>query len=139
MLTIGKVAALADVTADTLRYYEREGLLVPKSKSPGGYRLYDEQAVRRVGFIKRAQACGFALSEIRELLTMRAHNSGCCADVRARAIERRLALAAKIRALQTMSAALDGLIGKCAGQDAPLDECEILATLESALQDGPRP
>ena len=135
MLTIGKIAALADVTTDALRYYEREQLLIPRSKSPSGYRLYDEEAVRRVRFIKRAQGCGFALSEIRELLSMRAQNAGCCEDVRTLAIEKRLELGAKIKALQSMSAALDRLIAKCAGQDAPLDSCQILSALDSGLED----
>ena len=59
MLTIGKIAA----RADAIRYYEREGLLAPAQKSDAGYRLYDDNAVRRVGFIKQAQKCGFSLAE----------------------------------------------------------------------------
>jgi hypothetical protein len=62
MLTIGKLAALADVRTDTLRYYEQEQLLAPASKSDSGYRLYDSDSVRRVRFIKRAQHCGFTLA-----------------------------------------------------------------------------
>jgi len=58
-LTIGKIASLSKVSADTLRYYEREGLISPAGKSEGGYRLYDRDAVRRVRFIKEAQHCGF--------------------------------------------------------------------------------
>ena len=65
-LTIGKVASLSKVTADTLRYYEREGLISPAAKSSGGYRLYDNDAVRRVRFFKQAQHCGFTLTEIRD-------------------------------------------------------------------------
>jgi len=63
-LTIGKVASLSKVTADTLRYYEREGLISPAAKSSGGYHLYDDEAARRVRFIKQAQHCGFALTEM---------------------------------------------------------------------------
>ena len=139
MLTIGKVAALADVSVEALRYYEREGLLAPESKSPSGYRLYDAGAIRRVGFIKRAQRCGFALSEIRELLTMRMQNSGCCGDVRTLAIEKKLELAAKIKALQSMSNAIDQLIAKCVGPEEPIESCQILATLENALEGEPLP
>ena len=67
-LTIGRVASAVKVSTDTLRYYEREGLIAPTSKSRGGYRLYDGDAVRRVRFIKQAQHCGFTLTEIRGLL-----------------------------------------------------------------------
>jgi DNA-binding transcriptional MerR regulator len=70
-LTIGKLAALADVRTDTLRYYERERLLTPASKSGSGYRLYDSDSVRRVCFIKQAQHCGFTLAEIAQLLALR--------------------------------------------------------------------
>ncbi|HET8918774.1 MAG TPA: MerR family transcriptional regulator [Xanthobacteraceae bacterium] len=62
-LTIGKIAALAQVSADTLRYYEREHLIAPAAKSPGGYRLYERDALRRIRFIKEAQQCGFNLAE----------------------------------------------------------------------------
>lgn len=71
MFTIGKLAALAEVSADTLRYYEREGLVAPSGKSEGGYRLYDKAAADRIRFIKRAQQCGFTLAEIAELLSLR--------------------------------------------------------------------
>ena len=87
--TIGKLAALTQVSADTLRYYEREHLLQPRGKSSSGYRLYDEEAARRVQFIRHAQECGFTLAEIRELLTLRGRDSACCDDVRRVALPRR--------------------------------------------------
>lgn len=71
MLTIGKLAALADVRTDTLRYYERERLLTPAAKNGSGYRLYDRDALRRIRFIKQAQHCGFTLTEIAQLLALR--------------------------------------------------------------------
>ena len=71
MMTIGKVALQAGMTTDAVRYYEQEGLIQPAAKSGGGYRLYDVDAVRRLGFIRHAQKCGFTLAEIRELLTLR--------------------------------------------------------------------
>jgi len=130
VLTIGKLAQAGDISADALRYYEREGLIAPASKTDSGYRLYDEDAVRRVRFIQHAQACGFTLAEIRELLHLRQSDSACCNDVRQRAIEKKLQLAAKIRAMQTMSAALDRLIVECADGTQAVDECPILAALE---------
>jgi MerR family Zn(II)-responsive transcriptional regulator of zntA len=62
MFTIGKLAALATVSNDTLRYYEQEGLISPTAKSAAGYRLYDQDSVRRIRFIKHAQGCGFTLA-----------------------------------------------------------------------------
>lgn len=130
MLTIGKLALAGDISADALRYYEREGLIAPASKTDSGYRLYGEDAVRRVRFIQRAQACGFTLAEIRELLRLRQSDSACCNDVRQHAIEKKLQLAAKISAMQAMSAALDRLIVECVDGAQSADECPILAALE---------
>jgi MerR family Zn(II)-responsive transcriptional regulator of zntA len=132
MLTIGKLATLADVTADTLRFYEREGLVAPSSKSAGGYRLYNEDAVVRLRFIKQARDCGFTLAEIQQLLVLRNQNEACCGDVRQRAIEKKLQLESKIRTLSAMSKALDHLIADCANETHPIEGCPILAALEQA-------
>lgn len=132
MLTIGKLAALADVTTDALRFYEREGLIAPTSKSEGGYRLYEEAALQRLRFIQHAQQCGFTLAEIRELLTLQRQQSACCDDVRRRVVEKKLQLEAKIRAMKAMSKALDVLITDCSGGSWPASECPILSALERA-------
>jgi DNA-binding transcriptional MerR regulator len=132
MLTIGKLGALAQVSTDTLRYYEREGLIEPAGKSASGYRLYDQDSARRLRFIKHAQDCGFTLAEIRELLVLRRRNAARCGDVRERAIEKKLQLESKIRSMKVMSTALDGLISECADETRPIDECAILAALEQA-------
>ncbi len=129
-LTIGKVASVANVSTDTLRYYEREGLIGPASKSRGGYRLYDRNVVRRVRFIKQAQHCGFTLTEIRALLDLRANDASCCRDVRHVALETKLQLEAKIKAMREISKALDHLIAKCSNDSGPLDNCPILAAFE---------
>jgi DNA-binding transcriptional MerR regulator len=129
-LTIGKVASLSKVTTDTLRYYEREGLISPAAKSNGGYRLYDSDAVRRVRFIKEAQHCGFTLTEIRNLLALRASDAACCRDVRRVALEKKLQLEAKIKAMRGMSKALTHLIAACSNGSRSLDDCPILAALE---------
>ena len=133
MLTIGKIAAIAEISRDSLRFYEREGLLSPHAKSQSGYRLYSEDALRRIRFIKHAQQCGFTLSEIRDLLTLRTHDSACCSDVRSLAMEKKLQLENKIRTLRSMSQALDKLIEVCVNEDRPLDDCPILSALESAM------
>jgi DNA-binding transcriptional MerR regulator len=131
-LTIGKIASLAQVSADTLRYYERERLIAPAAKSASGYRLYERDAVRRIRFIKQAQQCGFNLAEIRSLLTLRSSNAACCRDVRHVALEKKLQLEAKIKAMKVMSDALTRLINECNADTGPLDDCPILAALERA-------
>ena len=130
MLTIGKLARIADVSSDTLRYYERQGLIAPAGKSPVGYRLYDRNSARRLRFIKQAQHCGFTLAEIRELLVLRAHDAACCGDVRKRAIEKRRQLQGKIRSMRAMSKVLDRLIADCVDEAQPVEECTILAAFE---------
>lgn len=132
MFTIGKLASLASVSNDTLRYYEQEGLVEPAGKSPAGYRLYDNDSVRRIRFIKHAQHCGFTLAEIRDLLVLRGREKACCGDVRTRAIEKKLQIETKIRAMKVMSKALDQLIADCAKDRQPVKECTIIAALERA-------
>lgn len=129
MLTIGKLAALAGTTPNTLRYYERESLIPLASKGDNGYRLYPQDAARRVHFIRQAQQCGFTLSEIRELLTLPQQASACCSDVRKLAIEKKLAFEAKIKVMKAMSAELDVLINNCVDDTHTLDECPILNAL----------
>jgi len=133
MLTIGKVATLAETSTDSLRFYEREGLLSPDSKGKNGYRLYGNDVLRRIRFIKHAQQCGFSLSEIRELLNLQARESACCKDVRELAIEKKLQLEGKARPLRTMSQALDELIAMGSLEERPLDDCPILSALETAM------
>lgn len=130
MLKIGKLAALAEVSIDTLRYYEREKLMEPADRSESGYRLYDKDSARRIHFIKQAQHCGFTLAEIRELLVLRSRDAACCGDVRKRAIEKKLQLEHKIRAMKSMSKALDQLIADCANEAHPVEECTILAAFD---------
>ena len=130
MITIGKLAALAEISADTVRYYEEERLLLPAGRSAGGYRLYDQDSLRRIRFIKQVQHCGFTLSEIRDLLELRTSDHACCEDVRSQVIEKKLQLEHKIKALRAMSKALDRLIGDCNRKERPAAECPILAALE---------
>jgi DNA-binding transcriptional MerR regulator len=131
-LTIGKVAGLAKVSTDTLRYYEREGLIEPAAKTGGGYRLYERDALRRIRFIKQAQECGFTLTEIRALLTLQSDDAACCRDVRRLAVEKKLQLEVKIKSMKVMSKALTRLIDACSAENRPLADCPILAAFEGA-------
>jgi MerR family Zn(II)-responsive transcriptional regulator of zntA len=132
MFTIGKLAGQTGVSNDTLRYYEQERLISPAAKSPAGYRLYDRDSVRHIHFIRHAQSCGFTLAEIRELLAVRDRDKACCGDIRTRAIEKKLQIEQKIRAMKAMSKALDHLITECADEAQPVKECAIIAALERA-------
>ena len=136
-MTIGKLAKRADVSADTLRFYEDEGLLMPAKKSGAGYRLYGEDAMRRLDFIKHAQQCGMTLSEIRQLLELKANDRACCSDVRGLAIQKKLQIEQKIKTMKAMSQALSNLIEICTAGDQPLDDCPILAALESSMANPP--
>ena len=128
--TISAVAEQFDLHPQTLRLYEREGLLKPADRTESGYRLYDKDSARRIHFIKQAQHCGFTLTEIRDLLVLRTRDAACCGDVRSRAIEKKLQLEHKIKAMKSMSKALDHLIADCANEARPVGECTILAALE---------
>jgi MerR family mercuric resistance operon transcriptional regulator len=127
-LTIGDVAKQAGVRTETLRYYEREGLLASPPRSVSNYRLYPQETVRRVQFIKRAQELGFSLKEVKELLSLRADPTAPCADVRSRALTKISAIDEKIRTLQAMKHALTQLVEVCPGQGATTD-CPILESL----------
>lgn len=134
MITIGKLAKCTEMTTDTIRYYEKEKLLAPARKTAAGYRLYDDEAIRRLRFIRRAQLCGFSLTEIRELLALRNRDVVCCRDVRSVAVEKKLQVEHKIKALQLMSLALSELITICNDDARPLIDCPILDALENSIE-----
>jgi MerR family mercuric resistance operon transcriptional regulator len=113
MLRIGEVARRAGVSAQTLRYYERRGLLPHPARRPSGYREYTEDAVGLVRFIRRAQDLGFSLQDVGELIELRRHASARRATVRAVA-ERKLAdITGRIRQLTAMQRALEQLVRAC--------------------------
>ena len=133
-MTIGKLAKRTGISADAIRFYEDEGILRPAEKTEAGYRLYCEDAVRRVSFIRHAQQCGMTLAEIRQLLELKAEGCSCCGDVRSLAKQKRMQIEQKIKAMQAMSEALSELIEICTEEDRPVDDCPILAALESRLE-----
>ena len=117
-LTIGQLARRADVGVETVRFYEREGLLEEPARRPSGYRQYDEGVVDRLRFIRRAKQLGFTLKEIRELLSLRIDPATTCGDVKSRAEAKLDDIAAKIRSLQRMKRALVKLTKACGGHGA---------------------
>jgi len=130
-LTIGDVAKEAKVNIETLRYYERRGLLARPARSTSNYRLYAEDTVRRVRFIKGAQELGFSLKEILELLSFRAEPQSSCGDIRERAAAKITDIEAKIASLQAMKRALSKLVAECSGS-GPITECPILESFDAS-------
>ncbi|MBI4605764.1 MAG: heavy metal-responsive transcriptional regulator [Planctomycetes bacterium] len=124
-LTVSSVARASAVNLQTIRYYERRGLLPRPPRSGSNYRLYTPEAVARVRFIKRAQELGFSLREIKELLSLRATPGARCEDVRRRAAVKVKDIDDKIRTLKAMRQALTKLVAECRGT-APLTACPIL-------------
>lgn len=128
-LTIGHLAKEAGVNRETVRFYERRGLLISPPRSASGYRLFPSETARRLKFIRRAQELGFSLKEIRELLSLRVSRAASCAGIRAQAEAKIAHIRAKIRSLQSMERALRKLARSCAGA-GPVAGCPILESLD---------
>lgn len=137
-LTIGQVARRAGVGVETVRFYEREGLVATPARKRSGYRQYGEEVVNRLRFIRRAKELGFSLKEIRELLALRLEPDADSADVKRRAEDKIADIEAKIHDLQRTRDVLRKLAEACPGH-GPLNECPILEALDGAEKDGPRP
>ncbi len=130
VLSIGKVANRAGVGIETVRFYEREGLIAAPPRSESGYRQYPADTVARLRFVKKAKELGFSLKEIRELLSLKAKSSGSCGDVRNRATGKIEDIDRKIAVLQAMRKALSALVEECSGE-GPRSACPILGALDA--------
>ncbi|OAF12437.1 MerR family transcriptional regulator [Bradyrhizobium centrolobii] len=128
-MTISRAAEQAGVGIETIRFYERRGLIErPLRPRSGGYRVYEGAVVERIRFIRQAQDLGFSLREILELLSLRADPATDCSDIRAQAMTKRREVDRRIAKLQQMRSALDQLIGTCPGGGA-LRACTIIDAL----------
>lgn len=127
-MQIGQLAMQAGVAIDTVRYYERQGLLPPPERRASGYRQYGEQDIARLRFIRRAKELGFSLQEIQDLLRLSGNPQAKRADVRALAQQRLMDIEHKLRELEAMRATLAHLVGQCSGQGS-LEGCPIIDTL----------
>ena len=124
-LTIGKLARSSNVNVETIRYYQRVGLIEEPSKPPAGYRKYSITYVARIQFIKRAQQLGFTLKEIAELLSL---GDGHCDDVRTLAEKKRARIKTQIKDLNAMRVVLDRLIDACL-KDHSTKHCSLIDAL----------
>ncbi|GBD36018.1 Mercuric resistance operon regulatory protein [bacterium HR36] len=127
-LRSGEVARLAQINPQTLRYYERRGLLPKPPRRPSGYRIYPPDTVARIRFIKRAQELGFSLREIQELLALREIPWSSCSDVAAIAQRKIEQIAAKIRDLRRIQWALRTLLQRCP-RTSSIQRCPIIEAL----------
>ncbi|HSG63677.1 MAG TPA: heavy metal-responsive transcriptional regulator [Gammaproteobacteria bacterium] len=127
-IRIGRLAALSGVSIDTVRYYEREGLLPKPARRASGYREYRASDVERLRFVRRAKDLGFSLSEIAELLSLTDDRQADMQGVKHKAEERLAQVQAKITELKRVERGLEQLIAACPGH-GELDHCPIVAAL----------
>lgn len=135
-LTIGALARKAGVGVETIRFYERRGLVRRPARPHAGYRVYPEEVVDRIRFIRNAQGLGFTLQEVKDLLALRVTTGTSCAAVRSRAAAKAADVKRRLADLERIGVALQKLIGHCPGRGA-LANCTILEALDSADIDVP--
>lgn len=128
--TTGQLAREAAVNLETVRYYERRGLLPKPPRTASGYRLFPADTTQRLRFIKRAQELGFSLTEIRELLTLRVSPRISRSEIRNRAEAKIVDIEKKIKRLKSMRKSLRKLTMSCTGC-GPVSECPILESLDA--------
>jgi MerR family transcriptional regulator, copper efflux regulator len=133
MMTIGQLAQRAGVNVETVRYYERRGLLSEPARTDSGYRDYEPDALARLQFIKRAQGLGFTLREIEELLGLRVHHEGACEAVGQKTREKITLVRQKMRELEAMERSLTRLAAACEARQRTGD-CPILHALEAGKE-----
>ena len=132
--TIGTLAKRAGVNVQTVRYYERIGILPKPSRSGGGYRRYSEEAVARLRFVRHAAQLGFTLTETKELLALRARAGAPCGAVRTRAEQKLKIIEMKLQELRELRDAVAHLVRMCSGNTA-VEHCSILAALSEPETD----
>jgi Hg(II)-responsive transcriptional regulator len=127
---IGEVAKMAQVNIETVRYYERQGLIPPPPRKESGYRQFPKGSVDRVKFIKRAQGLGFSLKEIAGLLILKLECATTCGDIKKLADLKITEIERKIESLNKIKAELAGLAETCC-ENGRVHECPILIAIES--------
>lgn len=131
MYTIGQIAQRAGVTKETIRYYEREGLVEEPPRRKSGYRQYSDEAIERIKFIKRIQELGFSLKEVKQILTMVENDTDSCTNLSQLTRQKMAAIQEKIEHLEKSKAVLKKMTQACTGRDT-LKACPILVYMQSA-------
>ena len=136
MYRIGELAKACHINNDTLRFYEKSGLLSPSSRTESGYRIYTETDKEILQFILRAKDVGFALSEIRELLSIEVNKAdNACADVKILVDIKLHSVEKKLAELSRFQTSLKRLSDACCGSSISAEHCTILEALESNTGD----
>ena len=133
-LTIGKLADITGTSADTLRYYEKMQLITGTQRSSAGYRLYNNEAVRVVGFIRGAKELGFTLEEIRQLLMLKTSDQATCFQILERTKSKIKEAENKIRELKEIKNILKNLVAQCPADDSKLDCCPIIEHISKKVK-----
>ena len=128
MYSIGQIAKQSGVSVETIRYYEKEGLLEKPERKDSGYRQYNGDAIDRLFFIQQAKELGFSLKEIGELLSIKSDVNTVCSDVKHLAEDKLSDIQSKIKMLRRMEKSLKKLVEACPGK-APISACPILDSL----------
>jgi len=131
-LTIGQLAKSAAVNLETVRYYERIGLIAAPARTEGGHRTYDEEAIRHLAFVRRARDLGFSIHDIRALLTLAAPGRNSCAEVRNVASAHLVNVRTKLADLAKLEAILSATIAKYG--DHPSPDCPVLDMLDTGTR-----
>ena len=126
-ITIGTLSKRTGCNIETIRYYERIGLLPPPPRSPGGNRLYDSDHFKRLTFIRRSRELGFTLDEVRTMLTLVDGNAYTCAEVQALSTQHLSGVRHKIKDLRKLEKTLATIVAQCSGDAVP--ECPIIDAL----------
>jgi MerR family mercuric resistance operon transcriptional regulator len=128
-LTIGQLARQSGVRVETVKFYQRRGLIEQPPRPDSGFRKYPPEIVRQIRFIRRAKELGFSLQEIGELLSLRVAPGTSCREIKARAEAKLADIQQKQRDLEKMETSLRQLAETCQGR-GPLNECPILGALD---------
>jgi Hg(II)-responsive transcriptional regulator len=133
-MKIGEVAKRSGVGIETIRFYEREGLLQEPARRPSGYRQYDDSTIHRLEYISRAKELGFTLAEIRDLLELSFAAHAGCVHIRRRAEAKITDIEDKIRHLQRMKRSLRSIVNRCRTKDSPHD-CPLVHGAHDAAEE----
>ena len=129
-VTIGRLADLAGVNVETIRFYERKDLVTQPPKPWKGYRQYPDETIRRLTFIKRSKSLGFTLNEISELLSLSEDAKATCGNIEERAKKKIAEIDERIARLESMKRALEILSARCTGE-GPTSSCPLLEALSA--------
>ena len=134
-MRIGELSKSTGFQVETLRYYEKQGLITPVSRTESGYRQYDQESLKQLQFVRKAKSVGFSLNEITELLTLRVErDTHSCGDVKSIAEKKITNIDKKINELTEMRDALYKITEACCGGVEPATSCTILNALDNGME-----